>query len=75
MDWFAEDDTGLRAAEQLVAAERNDLGAGLHALLHGRLEGEAIGRRIKQRAAAQVVDQQRAPLTCQLRPGRRAPAS
>ena len=50
---------GLRAADQLVAAERHEVGAGGQALRGHRLVREAEGRGVEQRAAAQVVDDDR----------------
>ena len=62
------DDPGLRAAEQLVAAERDERGAGLDGLAGGRLGGQP-GRRVRagpprardvEEAAAEVDDDGRA---------------
>ena len=56
----ADGDAGLRAAEQLVAAERDHVGAGGDALLQRRLLGEQLER--SQGAAAEVVDEHGAAL-------------
>jgi hypothetical protein len=51
----ADDDAGLRPAEQLVAREGHQPGPGGHALLDHRLFGETIDGGVEQRARAQVV--------------------
>jgi hypothetical protein len=61
----AHGDAGLRAAEQLVAAEGHDVGAGGHALLERRLLREELER--GEGAAAEVVDQHGAALVRQRR--------
>ena len=48
----AEDDTGLRAAEQLVAAEADEVGALLERGARGRLVAE-----VDERAGAEIVEQ------------------
>ena len=53
-------DPGLRAAEQLVAAEGDDVGAGGDAVAQRGLLGEQRQRR--ESAAAEVVDEHRAAL-------------
>ena len=45
---------------QLVAAERDEVGAGRQPLAGRRLVGQPEGRRVEQRAAAEVVDDDRA---------------
>ena len=51
---------GLRAADQLVAAERHEVGAGGEALRGHRLVREPEGRGVEERPAAEVVDDDRA---------------
>ena len=53
---------GLRPADQLVAAERDQVGAGGEALGRRRLVGEAERRGLEQRPAPEVVDDDRAVL-------------
>ena len=47
---------------QLVAAERHEVGARREALARHRLVGEAVARGVEQRAAAEVVDDDRTVL-------------
>ncbi len=68
----ADDDAGLRAAEQLVAREADQRRAGLDALAGGRLVDQ-VGQ-VEQRARAEVVDQRDAVRGCQRRPARGAAA-
>ena len=68
----AHGDAGLRAAEQLVAAEGDDVGAGGEAVARRRLLREQL--QVGQGAAAEVVDQHGAALVRQRRRARRAPA-
>ena len=51
------DQSGLRPAEQLVAAKQDEIGAGFDAVLRSRLVGEAELARVEQTAAADIVDQ------------------
>ncbi len=53
----ADDQPGLRAAEQLVAAEGDDVGAVAQRFLHRRLFGQAPAREVEQAAAAQIFQQ------------------
>ena len=53
---LADDDAALRTADELVAAETDDVGAGLDTRPDQRLGGEAVGREVDQGAAAEVVD-------------------
>ena len=55
-----DDEPGLRPADELVAAERHEVGAGRQALAGHRLVGQPERRRVEQGAAAQVVDDDRA---------------
>ncbi len=50
----ADDQTGLGAAEDLVAAEGHHVGAGAHAVGHQRLGGQAECRQVDEGAAAEV---------------------
>ena len=59
----AGDDARLRAAEELVAAERADRGAGRDALAHGRFF--YAGRRV-QTSAAEVLDHRQVEAPAQL---------
>ena len=52
-----EQQTGLRAAQQLIGAGRHQVDAGKQAVLHARLGRQAIGRRVEQRATSQVMEQ------------------
>ncbi len=52
---LADHDTGLWAAENLVAAERHHVGAGLNALGHYGFFRQAVAAQINQRAAAEVL--------------------
>ena len=63
---LADDDAALRAADELVAAEADDIGAGRDALLDQRLVLEAVLREVDQRAAAEVVDHRDAVLAAEL---------
>ena len=56
----ADDEPGLRPADQLVAAERHEVGAGRQALGRHGLMGQAERGRVEQRPAPQVVDDDRA---------------
>ena len=67
----ADDKPGLRPAEQLVAAERHQIGAGLQRLGDGRLVRQAPAFEIDQRAAAEILDKRQAALARQLRQPRR----
>ena len=51
---------GLRAADQLVAAERHEVGAVGEALSGHRFVREAERCGVEERAAAEVVDDERA---------------
>jgi hypothetical protein len=53
-----DQDAGLRSAEQLVAAEADQVRAAATLVLHDRLGRQAVPRRVEERAAAQVVDQE-----------------
>ena len=55
-----DDEPGLRPADQLVAAERDDVRAGRQALGRHRLVGQPERGRVEQRARAEVVDDDRA---------------
>ena len=57
-----DDQPGLRPTDQLVAAERDQVGAGGEALGRRRLVGEAESRGLEQGPAPQVVDDDRAVL-------------
>ena len=48
---------GLGAAQELVAAERHDVRALPHRLGDGLLLRQSVARRVEERAAAQVVDE------------------
>ena len=52
---LADGDAGLRTAQQLVAAEGDDVGAGGHALARRRLLAEQL--QVGERAAAEIVDE------------------
>jgi hypothetical protein len=52
----ADEDAGLRAAQELVAAEEDEVGAGLDAAAGQRFTGEAELAEVDQGAAADVVD-------------------
>ena len=49
-----DDQARLRAAKQLVAAERDEVGAGFDGFAHGRLTRQTPLRQIDERAAAQI---------------------
>jgi hypothetical protein len=53
----ADDQPGLRPAEQLVAAEGDDVAAGGDLLARRRLARQAIGGQVDERAAAQIGGQ------------------
>ena len=58
----ADDDAGLRAAEQLVAGERHEVGAGRDGLGDRRLVGQpprALGRAVDERARAEIDHRRR----------------
>ena len=55
-----DDQPRLRPTDQLVAAERDEVGAGGQALGGRRLVGEPEGGRLEQRPAPEVVDDDRA---------------
>ena len=61
-----DDQPGLRAADQLVAAERHHVRTGREPLARHRLVGEPEASRVEERAAAQVVDDDRAVAVGQL---------
>src|SRR5438094_5377065 len=63
---FADDDPGLRAAEQLVARERHEVDSGGDDLGHGRLVGKAPRPQVDQRAGAQILHDRNAALTAEL---------
>ena len=67
----ADDQPCLRSADQLVAAERHDVGPGSQSLSRHRLMGEAIALRRQQRARTEVVDDDRAVLVREIGQGRR----
>ncbi|GBD09904.1 hypothetical protein HRbin22_02166 [Candidatus Thermoflexus japonica] len=52
---FPHDDPGLGAAQEFVAAETDHRRAGLDALRHHRLVGQAEGRGVQERPASQIV--------------------
>ena len=56
----ADDEAGLRPAEQLVAGEGDEIGALGDGLAHRRLVREAEAREIDQRAGAEIVDERHA---------------
>ena len=53
----ADDEAGLRAAEQLVAGERDEVGAFGDRFGDRRLVRQAAARQIDQRAGAEIVDE------------------
>ena len=55
-----DQEPGLRAAEQLVAAEGDEVGAGGDALLHRGFVRAADAAQVEQRAAAEILDEQQA---------------
>ena len=61
----ADDDTGLGPAQELIAGEHGQVGAGRQALLHCRLRGQAEAGGVQETAGAQVVEQQDAVLVGQ----------
>ena len=66
----ADDDAGLRPAEQLVAGERHEIGAGREALLRRRLV-----RELDEDAGAEVVDERQLVPPRDLRRAARAAAA
>ncbi len=50
----ADDDAGLRSAEQLVAAERDEVGARGDRRAHGRLVRQAPALQVDERTAAEI---------------------
>ena len=52
----ADDDAALRPAEQLVAAEQHDVGAGLNTVGRDRFVGESVFGEVDHRPRADVVD-------------------
>ena len=62
---FAQDDAGLWAAQQLVAAEGDHIHPCPDALLHGRLVVDAQRQQIHQRAGAQILDHRQAVFPAQ----------
>ena len=52
-----DDDARLRTAEQLVAAERDEIRTGFHRFRDGLLAGQAVARRIEEGPAAEIVDE------------------
>ena len=63
----ADDDAGLRTAEELVATERDDIGAGRHRLRHCLFAREPKARRVEECATAEIVDERDAALACERR--------
>ena len=59
----AQDDAGLRSAQEFVAATRHQSGTGHHTLLDGGLVGQSIEAGVQQRAATQIIEQEQHPLT------------
>src|SRR6185312_8427231 len=59
---LADDEPGLRTAEQLVARKRHQIGAVPYRLGDGRLVREAETRQIGERAGAEIVREQRLAL-------------
>ena len=55
-----DDEPGLRPADELVAGERHEVGAGGQPLARHRLVGQAERRRVEQGAGPEVVDDDRA---------------
>ena len=53
----ADQEAGLRPAQELVAGEGAEVGAGLDPLGHRRLRRQAVGRGRQERAGAEVVHQ------------------
>src|SRR5512146_2510619 len=51
----ANDDASLRPTEELVTREADYIGARRQRLLHGRLVGKTVARRIEQGARAEIV--------------------
>ena len=58
----ADGDPRLRPAQQLVPAEGHDVGSSSHRLLHRLLRAQAVGGRLEERPAPEVVDEDDAPL-------------
>ena len=67
----ADDDARLRPAEQLVAGEADEVGAGREALARGRL----VARSVDERARAEVVDERQPVPRARPRPARAASAA
>ena len=63
----ADDEPGLRAAQQFVAAEGDEIGARRQRLGDGRLVRQAPALEIDQRAAAEILDQRHAAFARQRR--------
>ena len=61
----ADDQPGLGSAQQLVPGEGHQVGAGGHAVLHGRLGGKPIARRVEKGAAAQIIHHGQSDAVCQ----------
>ena len=61
-----DDEPGLRAADELVAAERHEVGAGRQPLGGERLVPEPVRRGVEERPGPQVVDDDRAMAVGQL---------
>ena len=55
----ADDQAGLGSAEELVAAEEDEVGAGFDAVLRSWFVSESELSRVEQTTAADIVDQQR----------------
>ncbi len=64
---LADDEPGLRPAQQLVAGKRHKIGAVFYRFGDGRLVREAPARQIDQRAGAEIVRQQLRPFVRQRR--------
>src|SRR5207302_1194360 len=60
-------DAGLRPAEQLVAAEGDDVRAVAHGLRNGLLAAQPESRGVEERPAAEVVDERDAALAREAR--------
>ena len=61
----AEDDAGLRAAQQLVPTHRHDVYAGPHRITGGRLTRQSELSEIEQKPAPKVVDHRNRLRVCQ----------
>ena len=53
----ADDDAGLRPAQQLISRETHQVGASRQRFLDGRLMAQPVAGRIEQSARAQVINQ------------------